>query len=159
MVKANLTIIGIDPGNTKGIAVLDLDGNLIKLSSSRKLNLGNLGKPIVIGCDVNPVPSSVEKFAADIGVKVIGPFSRLKVKDKRILMKKFRYENNIVVRDRHQRDALVAAILALKRYKSLFNKIEGHLKRIKRKDLSYRVRELVVMEKMPIKNAIELAIS
>lgn len=151
-----LTIIGIDPGETKGIAILDLEGRLINLKSAKSLNLDSIGKPIAIGCDVNPIPGFVERVAAEMRVKAIVPRSLLKVKEKRIMMKKFRYENKIEVKDRHQRDALVAALIVYKKFRALFRKIDNSLEKINRRDLSDKVKGLVVMKGISIKRAIEM---
>jgi len=53
-----LLILGIDPGTTLGYAALDINGNIIEISSSKLLNLNsliskinNLGTSIIVGCD------------------------------------------------------------------------------------------------------------
>ena len=64
-----LIIIGIDPGTTLGYAILDLEKKLLKLASSKQLNLSllisktiNQGKPVIACSDVTPAPKFVEKF-------------------------------------------------------------------------------------------------
>ena len=64
-----LLIVGVDPGTTLGYAVLDVVSNLIKIKSSKKLNLNSLlseiiylGKINVVGTDKAKVHSLVERF-------------------------------------------------------------------------------------------------
>ena len=40
--QKRILIMGIDPATTKAYAVLDIDGNPIKLSSSKELSLNQL---------------------------------------------------------------------------------------------------------------------
>ena len=65
-----LLIVGIDPGTTIGYAVLDIEGNLIHLNSSKQLDLSllisetiNFGKAVLVGTDKAKVPGLVEAFA------------------------------------------------------------------------------------------------
>ncbi|HZD43509.1 MAG TPA: DUF460 domain-containing protein, partial [Methanomicrobiales archaeon] len=57
--KPRYIIVGIDPGTTTAIAALDLDGNLMDLSSSRQMTMSDIiehlyhiGKPLVVASDV-----------------------------------------------------------------------------------------------------------
>ncbi len=61
-------IVGLDPGTTTGIAAVDLDGNLVLLTSSRQMTMSEIveeiyraGKPLIVASDVQPMPYSVEK--------------------------------------------------------------------------------------------------
>ena len=78
--RQDLIIVGIDPGVTTAYAVLDVDGHVRKLKSSKELALNNLlaeitneGKVLVIGTDVKHIPGLIEKFSAKVGAKVIVP--------------------------------------------------------------------------------------
>ncbi len=66
--KPKYLIVGIDPGTTTAIAALDLEGNLLHLSSSRQMSMSDvtevlykIGKPLIIASDVHEMPYSVEK--------------------------------------------------------------------------------------------------
>ena len=55
-------IVGIDPGITTGIAILDLYGNVVKVCSKRNMGkneiirtITNFGHPLIITSDVNPL--------------------------------------------------------------------------------------------------------
>ena len=54
-----LLILGVDPGTTKGYAVLDIKGNILDVKSSKLISMDiimgetiKLGKPILVGTDV-----------------------------------------------------------------------------------------------------------
>ena len=42
MVEKKHLIVGVDPGTTTGMAILDLEGNLLRLHSSRTMSLKDL---------------------------------------------------------------------------------------------------------------------
>lgn len=84
-----LLIAGIDPGTTLGYALLDLNGNVVKINSSKQLDMSTLileiikeGKVIVIGTDKAKAPKFVEKTAAKIGARLIIPREDLTVEEK-----------------------------------------------------------------------------
>ena len=88
----NLLIIGVDPGTTLAYAILDINGNLIKLRSSKNLSLSKLifdtikyGKIVIVGCDVAKVPGFVQDYAIKVGAKLIYPKEDLSVVEKRRL--------------------------------------------------------------------------
>ncbi|PWR75398.1 DUF460 domain-containing protein [Methanospirillum stamsii] len=121
-------IVGIDPGTTIGIAVLDLNGELIKVHSSRQMTMGDvteflwsLGKPLIIASDVVPMPFSVEKIRRAFQATPHTPKTDISVETKYELAGKFGYGND------HERDALTAAIEA---YRFWNHKFTGILKRV-----------------------------
>lgn len=154
-----LLIVGIDPGTTVAFAALDLDGNIIKLFSQKEFPLSSLieqiielGKPILVGCDVSPGPTFVEKFATKTGARLIDPETDLAVEEKKSLVKKFesKIENN------HQRDALSSALYAYKIFSPLLEKIDRVLKKEKKEHLSQKVKELLLKKEISIKASIDI---
>ncbi len=150
-----LIIVGIDPGTTLAYAVLDLYGNVLRISSSKQSDINSLtanvfyiGKPLVVATDVNPVPKFVEKFAAETGSKVICPRQSLKVYQKNELTKNYSCTND------HECDALAAAILAFKKIRALLKKISIYLKRRNKEALKREVTQLVFSKGMSISDAI-----
>lgn len=150
-----LIIVGIDPGTTLAYAVLDLYGNVLKISSSKQLDINSLttnvfyiGKPLVVATDVNPSPRFVEKFAAETGSKVISPRQSLKVDQKKELTKGYSCAND------HESDALAAAILAFKKIRALLKKISLYLKRCNKEVLKREVTQLVFSKGLSISSAI-----
>ncbi len=150
-----LLIVGIDPGTTIAYAIIDLKGNVIKAYSSRELNLDSLtasifyvGKPLIVGTDVYPTPKFVEKFASQIGARVIGPESNLKVDQKKNMVKGLEFSNN------HERDALAAAIFAFKKVRALLNKIKLYVQRYEKQDLEQDIINLVFSKNLSISDAV-----
>lgn len=122
------TIVGIDPGTTTAVAILDLNGNLIELSSSRTRTPAKLieliartGKTLIVASDVNPAPGSVEKIKRSFNAILHEPPESLAVETKIALTKSFEYRND------HERDALAAALDA---YRSREPKFEQIMKKI-----------------------------
>lgn len=106
-------IVGIDPGTTTGIAILNFNGELLELLSSKNIGLRGViekiiekGKASLIATDVNPCPTFVSNLATKLGAKLFVPKESLHVHEKNLLTKSYK------VMDNHQRDALAAAITA-----------------------------------------------
>lgn len=121
-------IVGIDPGTTIGIAALDLNGELVKVQSSRQMTMADvieliwsLGKPIVVASDVVPMPFTVEKIRRAFQAVPYTPRQDISVETKYELAGKYGYGND------HERDALTAAAEA---YKYWRHKFSGILKRV-----------------------------
>ncbi len=150
-----LLIVGIDPGTTLAYAVLDLDGNVVRISSSKQLEINSLtanifyfGKPLIVATDVNPVPKFIEKFAAQTGSKIISPEQSLKVDQKKELTKGYSCAND------HECDALAAAILAFKKIRALLRKISLYLKRHNKEGLKREVVQLVFSKGLSVYDAV-----
>jgi len=125
-------IVGLDPGVTCGIAVLDLNGNLLLLESEKDLSrmalvrkLTSLGVPTIIASDVNPPPSLLDKLAGILNSRVFYPPRSLTISEKRELVQKFVEERHIKVQDSHQRDALASALKAFLAFKNKFERAEA----------------------------------
>lgn len=153
--KKPLLIIGIDPGTTLAYAVLDLNGDVIRVSSSKQLDLNSLtanvfclGKPLVVATDVSPVPQLIEKFASQTGSKIIGPEQSLHVSQKKELTKGYDFAND------HERDALASAIFAFKKIRSLLKKIELYVERNNKMGLKRDIAQLVVSKDLSISEAV-----
>ena len=154
-----LTIIGIDPGTTKSYAVLDLNGNILEVKSSKKFNANMIikeiirfGKPILIGTDVTKIPNLVEKIASSLGTKIFKPETNLQGHHKTKVVKKFLKKRDFEVNNKHENDALISAILAYKSIKPLLNKIEN---KYPNKAIE-EIKNLVLKENINIKQAIYL---
>ncbi len=119
--RAELLTVGIDPGTTTALAVLDADGNVLDLRSSKDLTMSEmierieaLGRPAVVATDVTPVPKAVERVAKSLGARLYVPERDMTVDEKRELVKGHlsRLGSGPSPSDTHQRDALAAAIKA-----------------------------------------------
>ncbi len=128
MGKNNL-IIGVDPGTTLGYSIIDLDGNLIELNSSKLLNIADLtlnlikfGRVAVISTDKANIPSYIKSLARRNGAIIISPEKDMLIEEKRDLIKNFKVTNT------HERDALASAFFAYNKLNTLIDKIKRHLK-------------------------------
>jgi len=119
--RRELLTVGVDPGSTTAVAVLNADGSVIHLESSRNLSpseiverVESLGRPVVVATDVSPVPTAVERLARALGAKLYRPKRSLSVDEKRELVKGHlaKLDERVRPKDTHQRDALAAAIKA-----------------------------------------------
>lgn len=158
MQKLNsLLIVGIDPGTTVAYAVLDINGNILKINSAKEISLSSLisevikhGKPVITGCDVSPAPSFVEKFATKTGSKLIDPEADLLKKEKQELVK------GIKTRNIHESDALSSALYAFKTIKPLLSKTDRILEKLNKEKISEQVKEQVIKNNIAIKTAIDI---
>jgi len=123
-------IVGIDPGNTIGIAFFDFNGNEILIDSKKNANVNwiidkiiKYGSPIIVSTDVNPPPSYVKKLASMFSAKLFFPRKDLSIKSKKDITINLKLKND------HEMDAAASALFALKKYKELFKKIDFELKK------------------------------
>jgi predicted RNase H-like nuclease (RuvC/YqgF family) len=123
--KRDYIIVGVDPGTTTAVAILDLNGRLIEASSSRVSSIpeiiehiSEMGRPVVIATDVVPPPAAVEKIKRAFKAVLFSPNERISVEEKVRLAKPFGYAND------HERDAVAAAIKAFNTYKNKFAQID-----------------------------------
>lgn len=121
-------VVGIDPGTTTAYAILDIDGNLVDLRSSKLFNFSNLlleimkhGKVVVAAADTSPASEFVDKFSRVTGAKLIYPKENLKVIEKKRLTSGFEVKNV------HEKDALSAALFAFKKIRPLLRKVDSYL--------------------------------
>lgn len=118
-------IVGVDPGTTIAVAVLNLDGELKGLISSRVMSVPDVvgyirekGKPVVVATDVVPPPATVEKIKRSFKATMFVPNERIPVDEKVKLARPYGYGND------HERDALAAAVKAYNAYKNKFAQID-----------------------------------
>ncbi len=115
----------MDPGNTVGLAIFDLSGREILISSAKSVDMNwaidrilDSGTPVIIATDVTPAPSYVKKLASVFSAKLFVPRRDMSVRLKDELTKTFTFNND------HEMDATAAAIYALKHYAQTFKKVD-----------------------------------
>ncbi len=160
MTNRKRTVVGIDPGSTSALAILDLRGNLKELESGkhmgeeeiiRKVSEG--GKPVLVTTDKQKLPSAVERVATSFGAEIFTPDEDLSIHGKKELTRKHDYENL------HERDALAAALNAYNNFKDKFKNIESRMDDLNLQDLSEEVKEFVVTgEAKNVSEAVEIAL-
>jgi len=121
------TIVGIDPGTTVGIAILDLDGNPVDVFSAKNYSLSDAvariiarGRPLIVASDVAPTPAMVKKIGSLIASHVPELEESLSTEEKLALTK----GEGFAYRNAHERDALAASLHAFKQYKAKFAQIQ-----------------------------------
>lgn len=114
-------IVGIDPGTTVGIAVLNLDGEVLHLSSIRGMSseeiiskIAEIGKPAAIAADKAEMPAGVEKIRRAFSAAAWTPKKDLQIKEKYDAVIDYKFDND------HERDSLAAAVLAYRYYNVRF---------------------------------------
>lgn len=157
MEDKKLLIAGVDPGTTIGYAILDIEGNLLRLNSSKQIDLNRLisetitlGKIVLVGTDKAKVPSLVEAFATKLGAKTASPQEDLKVYEKREMTRGFSFS------DEHQGDALASALFAYKEIKPLLAKIDSYVNETNKHEIRNKIKAIVITKKISIKSAVDI---
>ena len=117
-------IVGVDPGTTTAVAIVDLDGEPLDVWSSRLSDTADViewiverGRPVIVAADVRPMPETVEKFRRSFDAGGFTPDRDLAVDEKQHRTREFPYD------DDHQRDALAAALSAFDAHEDQFERI------------------------------------
>ncbi|MFH1229716.1 MAG: DUF460 domain-containing protein [Candidatus Aenigmatarchaeota archaeon] len=149
-------IVGVDIGTTTGLAIYDLDRNLMHAGSKRNISIESLvreisffGKPVVIATDKRKVPQPVAKIAASFNCMAFNPDHDLTTEEKDSIIK-------IPIKDVHEKDALSAATFAFKHFAPQFNNIDRNLESMGLAKLRDRVKEMILTkEARNISEAVE----
>ncbi len=125
--RRKYTIVGIDPGTTIGVAIIDLEGKPIEVFSSKNYSCSDVieniishGNPLIVASDVTPTPSTVKRISRIFSLPVHELDESLSTEEKVALTKGEGYEYKNV----HERDALAACVNAFKRYKKKFLQVQ-----------------------------------
>lgn len=141
-------ILGIDPGTTTALAVVDLDGKLLEVFSSRNFSFSDILSfttkydVTVVASDVAPAPKLVEKIASSLNSVLFVPAQPLSVADKvAIVNEKFSRSSYA---NPHERDALAAVAKAYSNYKNTLEQVDKKLEELQLTKLNAEVRKLVL---------------
>ncbi len=125
-------ILGLDPGTTTGIAILDCNrGNVLYLGSKRECGISEIiristkyGKVSCVAADVVPAPAMVERVAKITGAKLLTPSVLATAAQKRSYLQDY---SDLTVNyshlNSHERDALFGALKGFNLLKPQFEKI------------------------------------
>ena len=154
-------IVGIDPGTTTGIALLDMntESSFSSSFSKREMSIADIceyiaekGEPVIIATDVKKPPATVRKIASTFGAVLFRPKRTISQSEKNSLVRLERKTKN-----KHEKDALAAAIIAKKRFSTLIRKIESALMRKDMIVFNDQVKEMLIRHKAcNIEHAISL---
>ncbi|MFB6095496.1 MAG: DUF460 domain-containing protein, partial [Halodesulfurarchaeum sp.] len=105
--------VGIDPGTTTAVGLVDLDGRPLDTWSSRTADTADViewiierGQPVLVAADVTPMPETVEKIRRSFEAAGWVPEEDLPVDEKLHRTREAATDND------HERDALAAALYA-----------------------------------------------
>lgn len=122
----NALVVGIDPGITTGIAILDANGNVLDIHSKRDITKAEIirrilrfGKPVIVSSDIMIAPRAVEKIAVKLGCVLYSPEISPRLNEKKELTKDYYSSLN----NDHEVDALFAAMKAWKQHRVLFSRV------------------------------------
>jgi predicted RNase H-like nuclease (RuvC/YqgF family) len=126
-------ILGLDPGTTTGIAILDCNrGTVLYLGSKRECGVSEIiristkyGKVSCVAADVIPAPAMVDRVARITGAKLLTPSVLTSAAQKREYLQN--YEDltvNYGHLNSHERDALFGALKGFNHIRPQFEKIQ-----------------------------------
>ena len=117
-------LVGIDPGTTTAIAILDMDGEVLDVHSTRSADTADViewiierGRPLLVAADVTPMPETVEKIRRSFDAAGWVPERDLPVDTKKHRAPDHSYDND------HERDAVAAACAAFDDHEDQFDRI------------------------------------
>ena len=126
MHKRRKIIVGVDPGLYKGIAVLDLSGNLLYLNTIRDASLSDvvellssIGEVVAVSTDVSPAPDFVRLLAAKMNAVLIQPRHSLSKEEKAEIARALPGK-----REAHEVDAYAAVVKAFRRFQNRFRSLD-----------------------------------
>jgi hypothetical protein len=121
-------IVGVDPGSTVGVAVLDLNGSVLGVRSRKGWTFSEVieyihsfGQPVLIATDKSNPPDYVNKVKSTFNATLYTPREDMSIERKIALTKGYKVVND------HERDALSSAIDAYNSYKSKLLNVEKRL--------------------------------
>ncbi|HOM96407.1 MAG: DUF460 domain-containing protein [Candidatus Methanofastidiosa archaeon] len=153
-IKDKYVIVGVDPGTTVGLSVLDLEGNVLTIISKRSFSMSDVkeeirkyGYPLIFASDVQPPSGFIEKLSTSFDSILYVPPLSISVREKNELSKDYEVTNA------HERDALSAALKAHLHYKNKFTQIKSKIP----PELSLYSSRIIgeVIKGMPIKDAFD----
>lgn len=160
-------IVGYDPGVSVGLAVLDLDMNLVYVTSGRELDRGDihsllikLGNPALVATDKTPPPEMCRKLAASLGALLYAPQRSLSTGEKEAIVAEFiKQHPTIEIKNSHERDALAAALKAYSEFQEKLEKLSHRLKEIGFYDINLQKYKVKVLMNEDLSSIIEEVIN
>ncbi|MGB9717083.1 MAG: DUF460 domain-containing protein [Thermoproteota archaeon] len=130
------TIVGFDPGTTAGLAILNLNGELLLLKSLRHwsrssiiLEALSVGDPVLIATDRAEAPRAVRELAQSLNLAVFETGKEEALEDKTSIIDEYASKKGVSIGDEHQASALYAALKAYNSFKNDFRNIELNVER------------------------------
>lgn len=125
------TIVGFDPGTTAGLAVLNLNGEVLLLKSLRHwskssiiMEMVSTGTPVLIATDKSEPPKAVKELAQSLNLTIFQIEKEESLEDKKKMVEEYAFKKGLKIEDEHQASALYAALKAFNSFKNEFMNIE-----------------------------------
>ncbi|MGZ7159849.1 MAG: DUF460 domain-containing protein [Methanobacterium sp.] len=157
-------IVGFDPGLTVGIAILDLNGNVISSKSFKEISRSEIikhiisyGKAVLVATDVYSPPKMVRKLASILNSKIYSPSRTLTVSSKTEIVDSYLNEisSSNSPDNAHERDALAAAIKTYKHYQKKMDQIERRTEKLGLSNAEIDEIKSMVIKGCPISKAVD----
>ncbi len=122
--RRDRVFVGVDPGTTTAVGIVDLDGQPLETWHSRTADMATViewiierGRPVVVAADVTPMPETVEKIRRSFDAAAWTPAADLPVDEKLHRTREAATAND------HERDALAAALFAFDAYEDTIQQV------------------------------------
>ena len=134
--KKRYVIVGLDPGQETGLAIIDLTGTPLSLLSVKEFDRTSIistifsyGIPIMIATDKHPIPEAVKKLASTLGIPLFDPGNTLTTEEKERLIEWLRKVTmrDFVIKSTHIRDALAACVKVLQSHERKLREMERRI--------------------------------
>lgn len=123
--RRDRVIVGVDPGTHAAVAVIDLEGTVVDVWSSRTSDMSEVvewiidhGRPLIVAADVHEMPRTVEQIRRSFDAIGWTPPTDVPVDEKLHRVRGMGVDND------HERDALAAALFAFDHYADRFERIQ-----------------------------------
>ena len=160
-------VVGIDPGIVTGLAIIDIDGAPVCVTSKRYLSRSDIisiiyeyGTPVLIATDVDKPPTMVKKLASMLNVPIFVPSQTLCIAEKEKLVDAYLKSlskipsQSFSIKDSHQRDALAAALKAYNHFKPKFDQAREKLRELGL-DIPFKDVKALIMRGRSVNDAIQ----
>ncbi|MFW5922711.1 MAG: DUF460 domain-containing protein [Halodesulfurarchaeum sp.] len=128
--RRDRVFVGVDPGTTTAVGIVDLDGTPLDTWHSRTADMARViewiierGQPVLVAADVTPMPETVEKIRRSFDAAAWTPTTDLPVDEKLHRTREAATAND------HERDALAAALFAHDAYGDTIERIVSKVPR------------------------------
>ena len=131
--KKRYVIVGLDPGQETGLAIIDLTGTPLALLSVKEFDrtsiistIFSFGIPIMVATDKHPIPEAVKKLASTLGIPLFDPGTTLTTEEKEKLIDWLRKITlrDFTIKSTHIRDALAACVKVLQVHERKLREME-----------------------------------
>ncbi|MGM0371976.1 MAG: DUF460 domain-containing protein [Halobacteriota archaeon] len=133
--RRDRVFVGIDPGTTTAVGIVDLDGEPLETWHSRTADMATViewiierGRPVLVAADVTPMPETVEKIRRSFDAAAWTPTADLPVDEK------LHRTRNAATANDHERDALAAALFAHDDYADTIERVIRKVPRTANRD-------------------------